>query len=174
MKFNIQYIVRVDKDTNMFRREDYEKLIALLRKKEDGNHLETVDFRKSKFKNLNLSGLNLSNFDFSESNLKNVDFSNCILDNCNFERSTLQGCNFDHVQMKEGSLFYIKAKECSFVNAYLSWNLRWMEVENCDFSYATFTGLMTSVDFRTCKMEGYESGDHLTLSAVVFPGESYE
>lgn len=171
MDFKIKYIVQVDKDTNMFQRKDFQKLISQLRVDEDGNHLEKVDFQKSKIKNLDLSGLDLSNFDFSESNLKNINFSNCVLNKCNFEKASLNSCNFSSVRMRTGSLFRITAHDCNFSNAYLSSYLKLMVVENCDFSGATFSGLMTGVDFSSCKLDNYKTDGHLEMSGLIFPNE---
>lgn len=170
MNFNIRYIVKVDKDTNMFQRKHFEKLISLLRKDDDGCHLETVDFQKSKLKNLDLSYLDLSNFNFSQSFFKNINFSNCILNKSSFEKATLQSCNFSGIQMKRyGSLFHIKAKDCDFSNAILNGYLKWMEVENCNFSHTLFSGLLTGVDFSSCKMNNYKTLSPIEMSGLTFP-----
>lgn len=169
LEFNLEYTVNVDKDTNMFQRKHFEQLESQLRKDKDGNHLEIVDFKNSKLKNLDLSGLDLSNFDFSKSYLKDIDFSNCILNKCNFEKATIHSCNFSGVYMKPGSLFHIKAKNCNFSNATLSGYLKCMEVENCNFNNTTFGGLLTGVDFSSCKMVNYKTDGHTELSGLILP-----
>jgi uncharacterized protein YjbI with pentapeptide repeats len=173
MDFNINYTVSVDQDINMFQRMHFEKLHALLRIDEDGNHLEKVDFAGCKLKNLDLSGLDLSHFDFSKSQLKNVNFSGCNLSKVILEKANLVGCNFQGAILRNCNLAHLKALECDFSGAILSGFMRWMTMDHCTFRNVSFAGgILSSTDFRSCEMENntYEA---IELSGLTFPDDRY-
>lgn len=132
MNFELKYYVKVEEDVNLFSREDFERLSQQLEKTKDGLHKCRILLTKSKLKNLDLSGLNLSNIDFSDAYLKNINFEGAQMAYTSFENSKLIDCNFTKTQLKKSNLYKLRATGCNFNQTNLaSSQLKWLVFDDC-------------------------------------------
>lgn len=169
MPFKTYHTITFDKDINTFQRKHFEHLHTLLRTDEDGNHFEKCSFQKSKLKNLDLSGLDVSNFDFSGSVLKQIDFTGCNLNNTTFEKATLTHCRFDGSRMEHISFEDATLEDCNFSNVTIGGTMRWVKLKNCTFSRVNFACVLHGTDFRANNLEHIDYREARDLSGVMFP-----
>ena len=137
-----------------------EELREMLSGRAEGDRTE---LKECEFKDMDLTGWNLSNIDFTLSSFQNVilngvDFCKSTVENALFDGCPMQGANFRNAVMKTASFRYCDMSRCDIRGAYLF---------GAVLEFANLEGIISDEETKWFRLHCPEKGAFLAYKKCV-------